>query len=201
MLLNCGARSCGGAGRGKESISSSTCSSPCPTGQPRASSGRHVTPPRQQHPALSHPDPRGRGWEGSGRQRGGEAKCEISHLPRGGRRLRGGCQPAPTAAPCASTGASATSGTAGTAPASAHVSADSSTDWAAPVSPLLCPGPGWRAAGAGAGVPMQSSRAGAAGTVLWDHVGQCARPCQMPRSRAAVPPIPHTLGLVLDFRF
>lgn len=47
--------------------------------------------------AFTPGPPPGRGWEGSGR-RGGEAKCEISHLPRGGRRLPGGCQPALPAA-------------------------------------------------------------------------------------------------------
>lgn len=51
---------------------------------------------RGWHRALRHrlpggalaPRTPGRGRGGSGRRHGGEAKCEISHLPRGGRRLR-----------------------------------------------------------------------------------------------------------------
>lgn len=65
-------------------------------GRRRGSSSASVAP-RGWHRALRHrlpggalaPGPPGRGREGSGRRRGGEAaKREISHLPRGGRRLR-----------------------------------------------------------------------------------------------------------------
>lgn len=82
-----------GSGRGK----GASPAAPAPVPVPRDGPGSRVTLPSGSGRRFHACSPRGRGREGSGR-RGGEAKCEISHLPRGGRRLPGGCQPAPPAA-------------------------------------------------------------------------------------------------------
>lgn len=107
------------------------------TGQGESHLCTMVLDPAGRGSSREKGQPLHRGWSSAGgwRAAGGSAwvKREISHLPCGGQRLRGGCQLPPSAG----SGASARGSTACTAPADARVSNDPSTGQAAPANPLL----------------------------------------------------------------
>lgn len=91
----------GAVGSGAEPHAGRSCAA-APTrgagrGQAEGEQLRRRRPPGLA-PGAAVPGTPGRGREGGGRRRGGEAaKREISHLPRGGRRLREAAPPPPGA--------------------------------------------------------------------------------------------------------
>lgn len=142
--------------------------------------------------------PHGQEQEGSGRWCRGKVKCEISHLPRGGRRLRGGCQPALSAASlhwhgCQHHERHCLHGP-GSCPGLCRPLHQLGSSCIPPPAPWPWLEGGWgRRRRPHAQLLRRCSGDGAPGL------------CGMTKSRAALRaalcPVPHTLRLVLDFRF